>query len=237
MRAVKSEAELEIMRESNRIVDDVLAEIVPWLRVGMTEHDITSEVSRLILKHGGEGTSFESNIVSLKDGVERPRQKAGCRTTDMQLYSGGAVSFDFGTTIDGYASDFGRTVFVGEPDREYLKCHALIMQAQAEAMAAMKSGQISCQDADRIARGIIREAGYDSNFTHRLGHSIGKDIHETPWLIEGEPAVLQTNMCFTVEPSIILDNRWMVRVEDVFVVRESGGEPLSHFTRELLVVA
>jgi Xaa-Pro aminopeptidase len=224
------------MRESNRIVDAVLAEIVPWLRVGMTEHDITSEVSRLILKHGGEGTSFESNIVALKEGVERPIQKAGCRTTDMPLLPGGAVSFDFGATIDGYASDFGRTVFVGQPPAEFLTCHALIMAAQAAAMAAMKSGQISCQETDRIARGIIREAGYDENFTHRLGHSIGKDIHETPWLIEGEPALLRTNMCFTVEPSIRLWGRAHIRVEDVVVVKPDGAHFLTTTGHDPIVI-
>jgi Xaa-Pro aminopeptidase len=236
LRAVKSETELAIMRESNRIVDAVLAEIVPWLRVGMTEHDITSEVSRLILKHGGEGTSFESNIVALKEGVERPIQKAGCRTTDMPLLPGGAVSFDFGATIDGYASDFGRTVFVGQPPAEFLTCHALIMAAQAAAMAAMKSGQISCQETDRIARGIIREAGYDENFTHRLGHSIGKDIHETPWLIEGEPALLRTNMCFTVEPSIRLWGRAHIRVEDVVVVKPDGAHFLTTTGHDPIVI-
>jgi Xaa-Pro aminopeptidase len=237
LRAVKSEAELEIMRESNRIVDEVLAEIVPWLRPGMDEHDLTSEVSRLILKHGGEGTSFETNIVALKEGVERPFQKAGCRTTDMQLMPGGAVSFDFGCTIDGYASDFGRTVFIGAPDPEFLRCHQLIMDAQAAAMRAMKAGEITCQDADRIARGMISEAGYGPHFGHRLGHSIGKDIHETPWLIEGESAVLQENMCFTVEPSIRLPGRAHIRVEDVVVVKPDGAQFMTTTLHDPIVIA
>jgi len=236
MRAVKSEAELEVMRETNRIVDDVLAEIVPWLRVGMTEHDITSEVSRLILKHGGDGTSFESNIRALKQGVPRPAEVAGRRTTGSQLHRGGTVSFDFGATYQGYASDFGRTVFIGEPDPELLTCHRLIMDAQAAAMAMMKSGEATCQDADRTARGIIADGGYGQYFTHRLGHSIGKDMHETPWLIEGEEAVLQTNMCYTVEPSIMLPGRAHIRVEDVVVVKPDGARFLTTTGHDPIVV-
>ena len=236
MRAVKSEAELEVMLVTNRIVDDVLAEIVPWLRVGMTEHDITSEVSRLILKQGGEGTSFESNIRSLTPEVARPRDVAGRRTTDMQVYRGGSVSFDFGATYQGYASDFGRTVFIGEPDPELLVCHKLIMDAQAAAMAEMKSGQNTCQGADRIARNIIADGGYGQYFTHRLGHSIGKDMHETPWLIEGESAVLETNMCFTVEPSIMLPGRAHIRVEDVTVVKPDGAHFLTKTGHDPIVV-
>jgi Xaa-Pro aminopeptidase len=236
MRAVKSDAELVVMRETNRIVDDVLAEIVPWLRVGMTEHDITSEVSRLILKHGGEGTSFESNIRALKLGETRPAEVAGRRTTGAQLHRGGSVSFDFGATFEGYASDFGRTVFIGDPDPELLVCHKLIMDAQAAAMAAMKTGQNTCQGADRIARGIIADGGYGQYFTHRLGHSIGKDMHETPWLIEGEEAVLQTNMCFTVEPSIMLPGRAHIRVEDVVVVKPDGAQFLTTTGHDPIVI-
>jgi Xaa-Pro dipeptidase len=236
MRAVKTEAELEVMLVTNRIVDDVLAEIVPWLRVGMTEHDITSEVSRLILKHGGDGTSFESNIRALKLGETRPDEVAGRRTTGAQLHKGGTVSFDFGATYQGYASDFGRTVFIGEPDPELLTCHTLIMDGQAAAMAMMKTGQATCQDADRTARGVIADGGYGQYFTHRLGHSIGKDMHETPWLIEGEEAVLQTNMCYTVEPSIMLSGRAHIRVEDVVVVKPDGAHFLTTTGHDPIVV-
>ena len=94
-------------------------------------------------------------------------------------------------------------------------------------MAMMKTGQASCQDADRTARGVIADGGYGQYFTHRLGHSIGKDMHETPWLIEGEAAVLQTNMCFTVEPSIMLPGRAHIRVEDVVVVKPDGAHFLT----------
>src|SRR4051812_14970670 len=183
MRSVKTEAEIEVMLVTNQIVDDVLAEIVPWLRVGMTEHDITSEISRLILKHGGDGTSFESNIRALKLGETRPDEVAGRRTTGAQLHQGGTVSFDFGATYQGYASDFGRTVFIGEPDAELLTCHKLIMDGQAAAMAMMKTGQASCQDADRTARGVIADGGYGQYFTHRLGQNLGQVKTETPWLI------------------------------------------------------
>jgi Xaa-Pro aminopeptidase len=146
------------------------------------------------------------------------------------------LAFDFGVVLDGYVNDFGRTVHFGEPDAELRRIHELVMAAQANGMAAMKAGQITAEAANAAARRVIEEAGYGPNFFHRLGHGIGIDVHEPPFLAKGDKTTLQANMCFTVEPSIWVEGRCFTRVEDVVVVAAEGAYSLNQSTRELLVI-
>ena len=143
--------------------------------------------------------------------------------------------FDCGGVIDGYCSDFGGSAFVGEPPAEYLRVHETVVAAQAEGMRALVAGRHTAE-ADAIARRVIEEAGYGAGFTHRLGHGIGVTVHEPHFLDGVDPTVLQENMPFTVEPSVILPGRFANRVEDVVVVTPEGGVPLSSVDRRLYVV-
>ena len=111
--------------------------------------------------------------------------------------------FDFGGLIDGYATDFGRSAYLGEPTAEYRQVHETVIRAQVDAMAAMVAGRCTAAEANRIARQVIADAGYDEGFTHRLGHGIGVTVHEPPFLDGVDQIVLQERMVFTVEPSIV----------------------------------
>ncbi|MEZ4617114.1 MAG: M24 family metallopeptidase [Caldilineaceae bacterium] len=107
-----------------------------------------------------------------------------------------------GGVYEGYCYDFGRSVYFGEPDAEYRNVYALVMGAQAAGIAALKAGN-SCKMADAAARQVIADAGYGEAFMHRLGHGIGMDVHEPPFLTAGDQTILQPGMCFTAEPSIL----------------------------------
>jgi len=144
--------------------------------------------------------------------------------------------FDFGCVLDGYCSDFGRCAFVGEPPEEYRRVHALVLQAQAEAMSAMRAGQVTAAELKAIARRVIEEAGYGEGFTHRLGHGIGVTVHEPPYLDVVDQTVLQANMTFTVEPSVVVPGRFGNRVEDVVLVTERGGQSLNRAPHDLVIV-
>ncbi|HEX5691892.1 MAG TPA: M24 family metallopeptidase, partial [Roseiflexaceae bacterium] len=125
--------------------------------------------------------------------------------------------------------------FFGEPSEEDRRVHALVMAAQAAGIAALRAGS-TCAQADATARAIIADAGYGEAFRHRLGHAIGMDVHEPPFLTASDSTELRPGMCFTVEPSIFIPHRFGARVEDVVVVREDGGEPLTQGFQELHVV-
>lgn len=236
LRMVKDETEIALMRRAGELVDLAMAEVLKKLRVGVSELEIFTEIDYQLLRLGAQATSFPTSLYIINPKRKEEMVHVKGKTTH-PIEPGISVPFDFGAVYGGYCSDFGRTVWIGEPPQEYIRTFNLVMQAQRAGAAAMKSRQVTAAQVDRAARSIIEEAGYGKGFRHRLGHGIGMDVHEPPFLIHFDQTVLQNGMTFTDEPSIILDDRWMVRVEDVFVVRENGGEALSNYSRELLVVA
>ncbi|NJM41404.1 MAG: M24 family metallopeptidase, partial [Anaerolineae bacterium] len=128
---------------------------------------------------------------------------------------------------DGYCYDYGRSVFFGEPDAEYQRVYELVIASQTAGIAALKAGN-TCEQADAAARLVIEDAGYGYAFRHRLGHGIGMDVHEPPFLTKGDATVLRPGMCFTAEPSIFVPHQFGARVEDIVVVGANGGEALTH---------
>lgn len=153
------------------------------------------------------------------------------------LVAGASLSFDFGCVWEGYCSDFGRTVHIGEPSAEFRTAYEAVIAAHDAAIAEMKSGRITAERANAVARAVIDEAGYGEHFRHRLGHGIGLDVHESPFLTQGDTTVLQTGMAFTVEPSIYWPGHIGTRIEDVVIVRPDGGEVLNQSSNDLRVIA
>jgi Xaa-Pro dipeptidase len=146
------------------------------------------------------------------------------------------VCFDFGSVHEEYCYDFGRAVFLGEPSADYRKAYDVVMSSAQAGIDALRAGRRSAQEVDAIARAVIADAGYGQYFGHRLGHGIGLDVHEPPFLDKGDTSMLQARMCFTVEPSIFIPGQFGARTEDVFVVGDNSAEVLSHFRRDLQVV-
>jgi Xaa-Pro aminopeptidase len=153
------------------------------------------------------------------------------------LERGNSLSFDFGSTLDGYCYDFGRSVHLGEPSDEYRRVHALVMHSAQTGIEALQDGQRTAEEVDRLARQVIFDGGYREWFRHRLGHGIGLDVHEPPYLDRGDQSILERGMCFTVEPSVFIPGRFGARTEDVVVVGgPEGGKLLTKFRRDLIVV-
>jgi Xaa-Pro aminopeptidase len=234
MRMIKSQEELETMRRASDLTDQVFCNILPKLKAGVTEYDIAHEIDYQFVTLGAEYTSFETGVFFIAEAMDGGGTtiRSGMR----QLQHGDSIMFDFGGLVDGYASDFGRSAHLGEPSAEYQTVHDTVIQSQAEAMAAMVAGKCTAAEANRIARKVIADAGYDEGFTHRLGHGIGVTVHEPPFLDGVDEIVLQENMVFTVEPSIIYRERFGARIEDMVVVTPEGGKPMSKIERKLFVI-
>lgn len=235
MRAVKDAEETRIMKEAGLITDRVFAAVLSQLRLGLTQYEVAREVERQIALHGGSGTSFHTSIYVTGDNIRFVPGPDG-KTGFTPLTPGAVVAFDYGITYKGYVSDFGRTVFCGEPRPEYRRYHEYVMKSQATAVQAMVGGAVTAAELNALARQVLEDEGYGTYFTHRLGHGIGIDVHEPPFLYELENTMLQDGMCFTVEPSIWVPGGPLVRVEDVVQVTPQGGLSFSNFSRELLVI-
>ena len=235
LRLIKSQSDIDEMKEAGRITEAAFADTLSSLKLGMTELEIVEEVNYQLRKHGSLGQSFTTSLYN--SGPNHPllfgaRMQSWHRKLDPPV----SILFDFGGIYQGWCYDFGRTVFFGEPNEEAQRVYDLVMASQAAGIAALKAGVSTTTATDRAARQVIEAAGYGETFRHRLGHAIGMDVHEPPFLTEGDETPLEEGMLFTIEPSIMQMNDYSARVEDIVVARPGGGEKLTNGWQELIVV-
>lgn len=235
LRVIKSADEIALMRRAGEITEAAFADVMSQLKHGMTELDIVAEVHYQLWRHGSPGSSFTPLLEN--SGPDHPLVLGQpIEAWKRQLHPPVSVLFDFGAIYQGYCYDFGRTVFFGDPPPEAIRVHRLVMDAQAAGIAALRAGQATTTQADDAARRVIDEAGYGDYFLHRLGHGIGLDVHEPPFLTAGDETMLQEGMLFTVEPSIMQERGFSARVEDIVLVGKTGGEPLTRGFQSLHVI-
>lgn len=227
LRMVKSREELDWMRKACEITDHALKAGFKSLQEGITELQLANTISTEMTRLGG---SPHLGIVLFGARAALPHG----RPSETRLKSGDAVLVDTGTTWKGYWSDITRTVFFGEPCRRHRRVWSIVLEAQKAAFAVV-APEVRCEEIDRAARKIINEAGFGEYFFHRVGHGIGLQGHEHPYLVEQNRLKLQLNTTFTIEPGIYLEGDVGVRIEDTVVCTKFGGEPLTKTKRELTI--
>ena len=230
LRAVKDADEIERLRLVANAADAAFADVISLPFAGRAETEVAADLDRLLRDHGHERVDFI--IVGSGPNAASGHHEPGER----RIEPGDAVVLDFGGMRDDYCSDITRTVFVGEPTEEERDVYAIVRAAQQAAFEAVRPG-VAAQDVDRAARAVITEAGYGERFVHRTGHGIGLEVHEPPYIVEGNATPLERGMTFSDEPGIYLEGRFGVRIEDQVAVTAEGAERLNDATRELTVVA
>jgi Xaa-Pro dipeptidase len=221
-RGVKSAHEIDIMRYANRITLDVYREAFKTLRVGMLQSELSRNVLDGFAKRGypgGFALVLFGESSAYPHGLPKPRS----------LEENQVVLVDGGTSVHGYASDMTRTVVFGTPAPEAQKVFDIVHEAQRMALAAAAPGR-KCGDVDAAARKVITDAGYGPDyrtFTHRLGHGIGLEGHEWPYLVRGSQIVLQPGMTFSDEPGIYQYGKFGIRLEDIMAITEGGAEMMT----------
>jgi Xaa-Pro dipeptidase len=231
LRMRKDAGELAHMRRAATIAQEALTHTLEAVRPGMTEQEIAAELMVNLLRGGSEAPAFAPAVQSGPNSAS-PHAGPGSR----RLEPGDLLLIDFGATVQGYASDITRTFAIGELEPELIQVHEIVQAANAAGRATAGPG-VPCQEVDRAARRVIEEAGYGPYFIHRTGHGLGLEIHEPPYIIEGNTRRLQAGMTFTVEPGIYLPGRGGVRVEDDVVITEEGCESLTSFERGLQIIS
>jgi Xaa-Pro aminopeptidase len=233
LRRIKSKDELEVMTRACEIVDATMGAVTEHVRPGVTMHELVERVEHEMRARGSRTPSFTTHINTF--GFEDERESIDERGT-LPLREGESVLFDFGAVVDGYCSDFGRTIFCGEPTAEYRRAHQAMIEAQAAGQAAARPGA-TCAEVNRACRQPIEEAGFGPHFKHRMGHCIGLDVHELPFISEEDQTPLQVGMTFTDEPSIMWHGRLGVRIENIVVCEERGGRKLNSYPIDLVANA
>jgi Xaa-Pro aminopeptidase len=224
----KDEGELDALRRAGAAADAV-SEAIRGLgadAVGMTETELAREIESRLADRGVTDLSFPVIAGSGPNGA-MPHHTHDDRT----IQAGDPVVLDFGGFLDGYPGDQTRTVvFDGEPPEGFRAVHETVLEAHHAGVHAVEPG-VEAQAVDAAAREVIEDAGYGDEFVHRTGHGVGLEVHEPPYIVDGNDLELELGMVFSVEPGIYLEGEYGVRIEDLVVVTEDGCERLNDSPR------
>lgn len=220
-RMIKSAHELQLMKLANEVTLAAYEAAFLSSQEGMTQHDFGRLVEMAHARQGFQGGASINvgEYSALPHGSAQPQV----------LREGTILLMDGGCKVQDYESDISRTVVLGNPNKisdKMKKVFEIVHRAQSTALATAKPG-VQCQAVDAAARKVISDAGYGPDykyFTHRLGHGIGMDGHEWPYLVRGNTLPLQPNMCFSDEPGIYIRGEFGVRLEDDMHITENGAE-------------
>lgn len=231
MRRVKSPEELTAMARACHIVDEVMGAVTPQVTAGVSELELARDINYRMRSLGTRAPSFDTGVWSMGPATQRD---ATVRISAGPVEPGLGVSFDFGAEVDGYCSDFGRTVHVGDASAEFERVYDTVMAAQAAGIAAARPGVLA-SEVHAATRQVIVDAGLGEWFRHRTGHCIGLDVHELPFISEEDDTPLEAGMTFTIEPSVFRPGHYGARVEDIIVCEEGGGRKLNEYPTDMVV--
>ncbi|WP_027480975.1 M24 family metallopeptidase [Deinococcus pimensis] len=225
-RAVKTDAEIALLREAQRIADEAYAEVRPTITAGRRERDVALDLEIAMRRRGADAAAFDLTVASGERGA-MPHGGA----TDRVLREGELVTIDMGALLGGYHSDMTRTVAVGEVSDELRRLYDAVLEAEDACVAAVKPGARAA-DLDVLARSILERHGLAGYFSHSLGHGVGLAIHEAPTLSGSSEDVLRPGMAITIEPGVYVPSVGGVRIEDLVLVTGDGHEVLSRAEKE-----
>ena len=217
-RMIKSPAEIALQRLAAHVTLAAYEAVWKSLQPGMVQADFHRLIAQAYRQLGfpGEASINIGEYSALPHGSIQPQQ----------IREGTILLIDDGCTVEGYQSDISRTFVLGKPTDKMKRVFDVVHQAQAAALKTARPG-LPCGEVDAAARKVIADAGFGENydhFTHRVGHGMGMDGHEWPYLVRGNRLPLAANMTFSDEPGIYLRGEFGVRLEDDMHITEDGAE-------------
>lgn len=230
LRASKDPEELVCLRRAQRISEKALKETLTVIRPGMSEKEVTAELTYRMLKYGSERNSFDPIVVTGKK-TSLPHGVPG----NTLLRAGDFLTIDYGCTCGGYCSDTTRTFAIGFATEEMKNLYGIVLEAQMAGIRAAKSGIPGCE-IDAASRRVIQDAGFGAYFGHGFGHSVGLDIHEEPFLNPREKRLMPDGAVVSAEPGIYLPGKYGVRIEDVMILHPEGSEVITKFPKKRLMI-
>ena len=215
LRMIKDSEEIENIREACRITDECFTFLREYIKPGMTEKQIARKIQNYYMDYA-DGISFEP-IVASGENSSKPH----AIPTERTIKQNDIITIDMGCKIKGYCSDMTRTIFIGQPKKEKKRVYNLVLDNQEKSLREMKDGA-SIKDIAKIVTSNFSLQGYD--LVHSLGHGVGLDIHEAPFIREANDSTLKENMVVTNEPGIYIPGNFGVRIEDTILITKEGQE-------------
>jgi Xaa-Pro aminopeptidase len=230
LRSRKTPEEIEKIKKAQEITDKLFDWLLNNLKPGkQTEREIAFEMERWAKSNGAEGMSFEP-IVAGNERSSMPHARA----TENLIPERGVLILDFGVRYMGYCSDMTRTIWIGnKTDEIFERAYRVVLEAQERAINALRfKGSRKASDIDKVARDFIESSEFKGKFGHGLGHGVGLDIHEAPYLSPKSRDVLRGNEVVTVEPGIYLEGKFGIRIEDIVIAGK--GEVITRSRKDII---
>ncbi len=237
LRMIKEPAEIELLRKVGKLTDEVMEKIVSGIQNGVTQRDLSLEIEMTGRRMGASDVSFTPTAGFVKTGSE-VSDDPFTYPRDEGLVMGCSIAFDVGFVMEGYCSDWGRSFYWGSASDNVKRGYAALQNAVLETVDKMHDGGMrACDVFPSIEQALDRE-GYGDYLRARLphgsvGHQIGVEVHEPPWLKPENEHTLKADMVMCLEPKLWHAGEYYLRVEDMVLVKEYGAEFLTNFDRQL----
>lgn len=230
--AVKEDEEIGFIKKACEITDKAFVDLLGRIREGMSENEVAAELEYLMRNYGASGTSFET-IVAFGENSSVPHHETGFR----KLKFGDIILIDFGCKYSGYCSDCTRTFLFGDDGdhTEFKEAYGHVLGAHMWAKEQITEG-VRGRQADAFARDYLHNYNLDRYFTHTLGHGIGINIHELPYLSPKSCEILKNNMVFSDEPGVYFEGKFGIRIEDTVMLKDGEVVSLTDSDKKLTVL-
>ena len=229
-RKSKTQSELDSIKKACEIAKNAYEHVIPFIKEGVTEKSIKTRLERFMKKQGAEKPSFDT-IVAFGKNSAVPHHETG----NAKLKKNQTVLMDYGCVVNGYCSDITRTVFYGKPSEKFIKTFDLVAKANQLGMQKAKAGVLA-KTVDSSIRDFFDKHGVADKFTHSLGHGIGLEIHEEPYLSPRGEGELKENYVFSIEPGLYYEDEFGVRIENTVTIQNGIATSLTGNGRELKII-
>ncbi len=228
VRVKKTNDEIALISKAADIADNALRRLIDNIHEGVSEAELSGILYKELAIQGSWGEAFP-NIIAFYANTAYPHHTP----TLAKLTIPGPILIDWGAVYNGYRSDSTRTFWWGAPNTTFRKHYEILLEAQETAIDSIYAGA-EAREPDTKARQVLARHGLEKYFIHGLGHGVGVDIHEEPYLRPGSKTILEKNMVVTIEPGIYIDGLYGIRIEDLGVVTSNGIKLLTRFSRHLI---
>ena len=227
LRAIKDDEEIKYIKEACEVTDKCFKSILEFIKPGLTEKQIAKNIEDYFIENS-DGKSFDT-IVASGENSSKPH----AMPSDRIIMEQDIITIDMGCKINGYCSDMTRTIFIGEPTPKQKQIYDLVLKNQKNVIDRIKDGA-NIKDISKIVESDFSVNGYD--MIHSLGHGVGLDIHEKPYINSKNENLLKEDMVITNEPGIYIPGDFGVRIEDTILVTKQGAMILTESSKECIIL-
>lgn len=230
LRAVKTDEEIDYIKKACDVTNLAYYKTLGELKVGVTESEIKEIIEKNMKELGAEDVAFDTIVAFGANGAVPHHE-----SDDTALKNNSCVLIDVGCKINGYCSDMTRTAFFGKPKSDFMTAYGAVLSANLTCEERIRVG-MKCSEADAIAREVFGKKGYGDKFTHSLGHGVGLDIHENPYLSPRSDETVCENQVFTIEPGVYEKGAFGIRIEDTVIIKNGVVQRLFSDDKNLIVL-